>query len=80
MLQTSVLSIMYISAVGYGMVFGGIYIEAISDVENTDDIDDDLVNGQRLLFAGGFLTTLFWVSYEEYSKLFCLSVIHLISH
>ena len=61
---------MYISAVGYGMVGGGIYIESISDVENTDNIDDDFDNGQKLLFAGGFLTTLFWVSYEQCSKLF----------
>ena len=58
---------MYISAVGYCMVGGGIYIEALSDVENTGDIDDDLDNGLKLLFAGGFLTTLFWVSYEQYS-------------
>ena len=72
---------MYISAVGYGMVGGGIYIESISDVENADVIiDDDLDNGQRLLFAGGFLTTLFWVSYVQYIVSFCLSVIHLISH
>ena len=71
---------MYISAVGYAMVGGGIFIESLSDVENTDNIDDDLDNGQRLLFAGGFLTTLFWVSYEQYNNWFFLSVMHLMSH
>ena len=70
---------MYISAVGYCMVGSGIYIEALSDVENTADIDYEFDNGVKLMFAGGFLTTLFWVSYEQYSKLFCLNVIHLIS-
>ena len=71
---------MYISAVGFGMIEAGIYIESISDVENTDNIDDDLYNGQRLLFAGGFLTTLFWVSYKQYNNWCFLSVIRLMSH
>ena len=56
-LQTAVLSIMYLSAVGYGMVFGGIYINSISD----DDVPDDLDNGLKIVFAGGFITTLFLV-------------------
>ena len=47
---------MYLSAVGFGMVAGGIYIN--EDVESSIDQFD---RGQRLLFAGGFLTSLFWV-------------------
>ena len=48
---------MYLSAVGYGMVLGGIYINTTSD----DDVPDDLDNGLKLVFAGGLITTLFWV-------------------
>jgi hypothetical protein len=52
-MQTAVLSAMYLTAVGYVMVFTGILIDI--DVGNIDYI--------RLHFAGGFLTTLFWVCY-----------------
>ena len=56
-LQTAVLSIMYLSAVGFAMVYGGIYINSIFD----GDVPDDLENGVNLVFAGGFITTLFLV-------------------
>ena len=39
-LQTAVLSIMYLSALGYVMVFGGIYINSTSDVDVTDQFKD----------------------------------------
>ena len=48
---------MYLSAVGFGMVVGGIFIKDTSD----DDVSDDLDNGLKLVFAGGLITTLFWV-------------------
>ena len=46
---------MYLTGVGYGMVFAGIYIRDINDA------DVPRLNSPNLLFAGGFLTTLFWV-------------------
>ena len=51
---------MYLSAVGYGMVFGGIYIDSTSDVDVPDEFDD-VDNGLKLVFAGGLITSLFWV-------------------
>ena len=59
-MQTAVVSIMYLSAVGYGMVLGGIYINITSDADVPDELDD-LDNGLKLVFAGGLITTLFWV-------------------
>ena len=56
---------MYISAVGYCMVAGGIYVESQSDVDISDYTDEDLDKGLSLVFAGGFITTLFWVSYVQ---------------
>ena len=58
MSQTAVLSIMYMSAIGFGLALGGIYINALDD---DDDIPDDFDTGFKLMFAGGFITTLFWV-------------------
>ncbi|CAI8013930.1 hypothetical protein GBAR_LOCUS8768 [Geodia barretti] len=58
--QTAVLSTMYLSAVGYGMVFGGIYINSTSDDDVTDQLKD-YDNGLKLMFAGGIVTTLFLV-------------------
>ena len=54
---------MYISAVGYCMVGSGIYVESQSNVDIIDDTYEDLDKGLKLVFAGGFITTLFWVSY-----------------
>ena len=51
---------MYLSAVGYGMVIGGIYINSTSDDDVTDQIKDH-DNGLKLMFAGGIVTTLFLV-------------------
>ena len=59
-LQTAVLSIMYLSALGYVMVFGGIYINSTSDVDVTDQFKD-YDKGFKFMFAGGFITTLFLV-------------------
>ena len=59
--QTAVLSIIYLSAVGYVLVVAGIYIK------NTEhDVFSDryrhLQEAYNMLFAGGIMTTLFWVS------------------
>ena len=51
---------MYLSAVGHGMVVGGIYINSTSDDDVPDEFDD-YDKGLKLVFAGGFITTLFWV-------------------
>ena len=51
---------MYLSAVGYGMVIGGIYINSTSDDDVTDPLKD-YDNGLKLMFAGGIVTTLFLV-------------------
>ena len=59
MSQTAVLSIMYISAIGFGLAWGGIYINALDD--DNDGNPDDIDSGFKLMFAGGFITTLFWV-------------------
>ena len=59
-LQTAVLSIMYLSAVGYGMVYGGIYINSTSDDDVPDQLED-YDKSFKLTFAGGIITTLFLV-------------------
>ena len=46
---------MYLSAVGFGMVFGGIIVK-LGDLE-ANKID----RSYELTFAGGFITTLCWV-------------------
>ena len=52
------------------MVTGGFYVNRLSDVDNTDDTDEDFDKGLKLMFAGGFITTLFWVSYVQHMKIF----------
>ena len=51
--QTAILSVFYLTAVGFVMVLEGIFI-------NGSDNNPDYTN---ILFAGGFLTTVFWVCY-----------------
>lgn len=70
--KTSVLFVMYVSAVGYSMVFAGINIGQLEDVKEQygDAIYDEYLKdyeiANSLLFAGGFLTTLFMVWHAEY--------------
>ena len=62
--QTGVLSVMYLTAIGYGMVEAGIVIDLADDYDYDYDNgfgDDNIPDHNKLLFAGGFLTTLFWV-------------------
>ena len=68
--QTAVLSVMYLTAIGYVTVVAGIFIDNASDSDRDYiydyDIDVQLPEIEvpdyiKLLFAGGFLTTLFWV-------------------
>ena len=47
---------MYLTGVGYGMIGAGIQINT-----NIPEVDIDIPDYANLLFAGGFLTTLFWV-------------------
>ena len=56
--QTGVLSVMYLSAVGFKLVVAGI---AIRGFEDALEVDDDIEEFTNLFFAGGFITTLFWV-------------------
>ena len=49
---------MYLSAVGYGMVTGGIIVK-LGDLE-ANKIDRSF----ELTFAGGFITTLCWVWHD----------------
>ena len=58
--QTAVLAIMYLSAVGYVLVGAGITIKDTEDIDHDDD-DSGLLDAIDVLFAGGFITTLFWV-------------------
>ena len=51
---------MYLSAIGFGMVVGGIVIHLDSGLEDFDQLDK-LFRAVREIFAGGFITTLFWV-------------------
>ena len=51
---------MYLSAVGYVLVGTGIVIKETEN--NNDDFLNDLLEAYDVLFAGGFLITLFWVS------------------
>ena len=50
---------MYLSAVGFGMVLGGIFVE---DEDNQEFYSDEFDRAYRLMFAGGLITTFFWVS------------------
>ena len=47
---------MYLTAVGYGMIETGIAING----------GDDVPDYTNLVFAGGVLTTLFWVCTDTY--------------
>ena len=60
--QTAVLSIMYLSAVGYVLVGAGIVIKDTEDIDHGDD-DSGFLQAIDVLFAGGFITTLFWVRF-----------------
>ena len=51
---------MYLTAVGFAMVVAGIAINDDTDIE-VPGIDTSVPDYTKLLFAGGFLTTLFWV-------------------
>ena len=51
---------MYLSAIGFGMVFGGIVINLDIGLEDNDRLDE-LYRAVKETFAGGFITTLFWV-------------------
>ena len=57
--QTVVIFILYITAIGYVMIGAGINIDEHDD-EN--EVDRNLKASFDLLFTGGFLTTVFWVS------------------
>ena len=57
--QTAVLSVMYLTAVGFVMVSDGIGIDISNDYHTDVPVD------AKLSFAGGFLTTLFWVCYNK---------------
>ena len=52
------MSVMYLTAIGYGMVAAGIFIDFADEYDDEDNKIPDYI---KLLFAGGFLTTLFWV-------------------
>ena len=51
---------MYLTAVGFVMVVAGLEINDDTDIE-VPGIDTGVPDYSKLLFAGGFLTTLFWV-------------------
>ena len=51
---------MYLTAVGYVLVGAGIVIKNTEN--NNDDFLNDLLEAYDVLFAGGFLITVFWVS------------------
>ena len=51
---------MYLTAVGFVMVIAGIEINTDIDIE-IPEVDTNVPDYTKLLFAGGFLTTLFWV-------------------
>ena len=60
---------MYLSAIGFGMVFAGITIRYIQNHKDDYQYDyynknylDELEEVYNLQFAGGFLSTLFLVS------------------
>ena len=50
---------MYLTAVGFTLIAAGIGINFFN--ENNADSRDDLPDYASLFFAGGLLTTLFWV-------------------
>ena len=47
---------MYLSAVAFGMVLGGIIIK-----QDDDFYDDAEIRAYNMLFGGGLITTFFWV-------------------
>ena len=58
--QTALLSIMSLSAVGYVLVLAGIFIKNTEGIDHDDD-DSGLLQAMDMLFAGGLITTFFWV-------------------
>ena len=57
-LQTAVLGVFYILAMGRGLSFAGTTI----NLYGGGDMFPDELQSYQLLFAGSFLTSLFWVS------------------
>ena len=56
LLQTALLSVMYMTAIGFGMVLYGIFID------NADgEVEGLYKNSTNLFFSGGFLSALSWV-------------------
>ena len=51
---------MYLTAVGFVMVVTGFEINDDTDID-IPGVDTGVPDYTKLLFAGGFLTTLFWV-------------------
>lgn len=73
---------MYLSAVGFVLVAAGIAIDFDNDNEYSIDFDDDLRTAFNLLFAGGFITTFFWVSsfrlkIHQYATTTVLNCVHI---
>lgn len=58
--QTAILTIIYISAIGFVLVLAGFYVKY--DIENKlDESDERFRVTYNLMFTGGLITTLFWV-------------------
>lgn len=62
LLQTAVLGVFYIIAIGVGLRISGYLINLINDNHPYVISLNDGLTSYRLLFAGSFLTSLFWVS------------------
>ena len=57
-MQTAVLSVMYLTAIGYVMIFSGLIMAADDVTLAGFDIE---FNTFGFFFAGGLITTVFWV-------------------
>ena len=64
---------MYLSAVGYGMVTFGIYINNVSD-DDVSNGSEDYDRSFKLMFAGGFITTLFLVCCMLCVSVYCTGI------
>ena len=49
--------LIYITVIGYGMIYAAIIIGETTD----EDLEIDAQNTLNLLLAGGFLSSFFWV-------------------
>ena len=57
LIQTAILGTVYILGIECGLIGSGIALDQVINLTNLDDYDKSV----KLMFAGGLISTFFWV-------------------